>query len=320
MLGQRIIIGLILIATLVGVVWLDGWLSESVLHPSADAATLPMSPLFCALPLTLVVMLLLIGAAAELGVLSRGVGFEPAVKWACFITAGLVAVPWLQMQYRLNPALFDAGRFRIDLDPTLIWLTGGLLGAILLVLPRKRMRRSTSQLAATVMIFSYIGLLGSFAIRIRCLNPGAPGAALLVFFIMTVKFNDIGAFFVGRMIGKHKLVPRLSPKKTIEGGIGAIVGAATAATVMVYFWTSVTPQIGPAPLTIPQALIFGVLMAFCGHCGDLIISAIKRDVGAKDSARLLPSFGGFLDIFDSPLFAAPIAWWWLTFQGSIGYN
>jgi phosphatidate cytidylyltransferase len=173
-------------------------------------------------------------------------------------------------------------------------------------------------MGVTLFIICYLGILGFCAIGIRFLWAGPAGAAAIVYFVLTVKFGDIGAFFVGSALGRHKLVPWLSPGKTWEGAGGAILGSILMAELGLLLWRQLGHWLGPLPLTAAQALSFGVLMAVFGHAGDLVESAVKRDVGAKDSAHVVPAFGGLLDILDSPLFAAPVAWCFLTFCSQLG--
>jgi phosphatidate cytidylyltransferase len=114
-----------------------------------------------------------------------------------------------------------------------------------------------------------------------------------------VKFTDIGAYFTGKSIGRHKLIAWLSPGKTWEGLIGgllvaALVGAACAPFLVEVEWW--------------QGLIFGAIFGFVGQCGDLLESLMKRDAEVKDSGNTIPGFGGVLDVIDSPLVTAPVAY------------
>jgi len=178
---------------------------------------------------------------------------------------------------------------------------------------RKSTERAVAAIASTLLIMVYLGLLGSFLIRIRCFQPGPDGAALVLYVILTIKAGDIGAYLTGRFLGKHPLIAWLSPKKTIEGFAGAIVLSCVVASVGEAIWALKGPKlIGSPPLHLSQAIIFGALMAFTGHLGDLAESLIKRDMGVKHSAHMIPAFGGLLDVFDSLLFAGPVAWWLLT--------
>ncbi|NLX12860.1 MAG: phosphatidate cytidylyltransferase [Phycisphaerales bacterium] len=323
MFWQRILFGSLMIAALVGVVVIDGKWSEQMqgLSSYCTDSLCARGMLLRGLPMTLLMLGLLIPAVYELGRLCRLGGYRPAVHWSAFVAVGLAIVPWLEMQYRMAPADGLVPLLSIDLSPSVLWLTGGLLGACLVILARKTTERAISNIAITLFIMIYLGLLGSFAVRIRCLHPGMAGSALIIYFIISVKSGDIGAYFTGRLFGKHKLIPWLSPGKTIEGGIGAIVFAGGVSTGLIALWSYLAADIlplGTPPLQLSQAFVFGALMAVFGHFGDLVESAIKRDVGSKDSGRIIPAFGGLLDLLDSPLVAAPIAWGYLTILGDLG--
>src|SRR5262249_33660548 len=117
--------------------------------------------------------------------------------------------------------------------------------------------------------------------------------------LLMVKSTDIGAYFGGRAFGKHKLIPWLSPGKTWEGvGFGLL----TAGVVGIFC----SPEIPDFPWW--KGFIFGVIIGGIGQLGDLLESLMKRDAEVKDSGRLVPGFGGILDIIDSPLLAAPFAY------------
>ena len=320
MLWQRILFGSLMIAAAVGIVALDGWLSWCGLAPLDEAPLSGMvkTRLMCGLALTLMLAVLIMLATFEMGRLCREGGHQPAADWAAFVSVLLMLAPWVEFQQHIASAT-PGIRLMGGMPLSLFLLTGGVLGAALCILARKTTEKAVSNLAVTCLMMLYLGLLGSFAIRIRCLDPGPGGAAAVIYFILTVKAGDIGAYFTGKLCGKHKLAPWVSPGKTIEGAVGALLLAAAVSCAAVWLWENrLDITLGPAPLTMSQALVFGVFMAICGHLGDLVESLMKRDVGSKDSGRAVPAFGGLLDIVDSPVFTAPIAWWMLTFCGRIG--
>lgn len=320
MLWQRIAFGTLMIAVVGGLVWLDGWLSACGLT-SLDEGTLGGANrirLMCGLALTLALALLIMLAVFEMGWLSRQGGHNPATNWAAFVAVLLMLAPWIEAQQKLSSAV-PALRLTGGVSLSLFLLTGGILGASLCILARKTTEKAFSNLAVTCLMMLYLGLLGSFAIRIRCLDPGPAGAALFIFFTLTVKAADIGAYFTGITFGKHRLAPWVSPGKTIEGSAGALVLAAGTACATIWLWEYwLDSTLGPPPFSFAQAVIFGLVMAVCGHLGDLVESLMKRALGSKDSGQVVPAFGGLLDILDSPVFTAPIAWWLLTFFGRIG--
>ncbi len=121
--------------------------------------------------------------------------------------------------------------------------------------------------------------------------------------LLVVKSTDIGAYFGGRYLGKHKLIPWLSPGKTWEG---LFCGLATAA--LVGLGCSLVWPHALSTITWPKALIFGIVIGGVGQAGDLLESLMKRDAQVKDSGNIIPGFGGLLDVIDSPLLAAPAAY------------
>ena len=177
---------------------------------------------------------------------------------------------------------------------------------------RKVFFRQTEQailsMAGTLLAVMYLGGLAWFilAIRVKEGREYIDGEAFFVgstahilTVLLCVKFTDIGAYFTGKNFGKHKLIAWLSPGKTWEGLAGglvvaALVGMACAPLLPeVEFW---------------KGAIFGAILGFVGQCGDLLESLMKRDADVKDSGQSVPGFGGVLDVIDSPLVAAPVAY------------
>lgn len=167
------------------------------------------------------------------------------------------------------------------------------------------------RLGVTVLSLAYVGLLLSFVTQLRLLGPaggalGSWGVAALASLVITVKAADVGAYTLGRLIGKHKMAPVLSPGKTWEGALGGVLLSCLGA------WLSLNwlaPELGVEPRFAWSFIAYGVLVGVTGILGDLAESLIKRDVGRKDSSAWMPGFGGMLDLLDSVLFAAPVAFW-----------
>jgi phosphatidate cytidylyltransferase len=160
--------------------------------------------------------------------------------------------------------------------------------------------------AVTVFGAAYTGLL-AFALFLRHL-PGivSPwhGAALLFAPVLMTWVSDSAAYFGGRAFGRHKLIPKVSPGKTVEGSVSALV-----VTLVAAIGYSVLLALFPTyRMSLPEAALFGVLMSAGAQVGDLTESLFKRDVGVKDSGKLLPGHGGALDRFDSLFFTLPLAY------------
>ena len=147
----------------------------------------------------------------------------------------------------------------------------------------------------------YVGVALSFIYLLR-IHP--PCGAYLVWLIIISAFgSDIFAYLIGMLFGKHPLVPNLSPKKSVEGAIAGIVGAAVVALIYGLIVQKYIPDVHMAPLIFPLITLFG---AAAGQIGDLAASAIKRKVGIKDFGKIIPGHGGVLDRFDSVIMVAPI--------------
>lgn len=126
-------------------------------------------------------------------------------------------------------------------------------------------------------------------------TPGEYGAGLVAFIIFLTEINDVAQFLWGKMLGKHKVIPKVSPNKTWEGLIG---GVSTTVIISVLLAPLLTP------MTFPMSLFVGLVVGIMGFFGDISISAIKRDVGVKDSGTTLPGHGGILDRIDSITYTA----------------
>lgn len=170
-----------------------------------------------------------------------------------------------------------------------------VLAALILRFPRGY-ENFVKDAAASVFIIGYIALLGSFTSLILA---GQNGAARMVTFLLCVVANDTGGYAVGVLFGKRPLAPKLSPKKTWEGLTGSLVSAIVVGSVLAVTVLHVGWWVGA---------ILGVCMVVFGTAGDLIESAIKRDVGIKDMSSILPGHGGVMDRLDSLLVAAAPAW------------
>jgi len=158
-----------------------------------------------------------------------------------------------------------------------------------------------SSAGATILGVLYVVLLGAHLVALRSSFPQQLSAHLLSFFFLVIMGADTGAYYVGRTFGKHKLAPTISPGKTWEGVAGGLLAGVLLAGVA-HFWFF-------RNLPLKWALPLGALLTLVGLAGDLTESALKRSVGAKDAANLLPGHGGMLDRLDSLLFNAPLIYY-----------
>jgi phosphatidate cytidylyltransferase len=241
-------------------------------------------------------MLQLLGAARRL----------PA--WLCYTAvAGLVVSNWAA---RLVPKLAPAGA--IDADPW-HWIVGVcaavVLAAFLVEMTTfQEPGESVTRIATVVWIAGYLGLLPCFLAQMRWLDDSAGGTSsgtvALALAIFVPKCCDTGAYFTGRLLGRHRMTPVLSPKKTWEGAVGGLAMSVVAGISI--------NRLGPALSSNWLAAGFGLTVGLAGLLGDLAESLIKRDCRQKDASQAMPGFGGVLDVVDSIVFAAPVAYWWLS--------
>ena len=158
--------------------------------------------------------------------------------------------------------------------------------------------------AWTIAGIFYVGWLLSYLVALRGLEDGRNW---IFFALFTTFASDTTAFFVGRALGKHHLAPNISPGKTWEGAVGGIFGA----IIVSLFFILPTPLF--LHLSWGQAILLGLLVSILGQLGDLTESMFKRNMGVKDSGRLIPGHGGFLDRMDSIVFAGVVVYYYALF-------
>jgi phosphatidate cytidylyltransferase len=211
------------------------------------------------------------------------------------------------------PAVVKAGQ---DVGGVGTWdlMIGGVVAGTILALVREvgRFRgpdRIVERVALTAFTLIYLGVLPCFLAQLRWLDFGYSTTALALA-VFVPKGNDIGAYFTGkfltgRLLGRHPMTPLLSPKKTWQGAVGGMLASVAVAVGI----NALSPVI---PGRLIGAIFFGLTVGLAGIFGDLAESLIKRDVQTKDASHTVPGFGGVLDVVDSLLFAAPVAYLWFT--------
>ena len=168
--------------------------------------------------------------------------------------------------------------------------------------------RVTEQLAASVLSLAYVGVLLSFTIQLRLFDGADWGVPALMSLVIVVKMCDTGAYAVGRLIGRHKMTPLLSPGKTFEGLAGGLAFACFGSWLAFQKLNPLMVSGDDRGAPAWGWLAYGLLVGLAGVIGDLAESLLKRDLGQKDSSRWMPGFGGVLDVLDSVLMAAPVAY------------
>jgi phosphatidate cytidylyltransferase len=159
---------------------------------------------------------------------------------------------------------------------------------------------AVEDIAITLLGIFYVAMLFGFQLAIY---REVDGKRWLAFMYLLIWASDTGAYYIGSSLGKRKLYPKISPKKSVEGLIGGMLAAAGVALLCrVWF----LPSVG-----IQEAAVLGLVLAVTGTLGDLVESLFKRSAGVKDSGSLIPGHGGILDRMDSMLFAAPVLYYYL---------
>jgi len=311
MLKHRLFFGAILIAVLLGLIWTDNRISMAT-EDGAPAFLRSVRLYHCdGIIITAILAVVVLLGTWELHRLLGGAGHAPLLLWPALVNVVLVGLPFLAG----NQALYDVAMERAaDHLLTVVMMTVALIVTAFLVACRRQTRGAIGAISTTLLTIFYLGLLSQFIVRLRLSEPEA-GAWLVLYFLATVKICDIGAYFTGRAIGKHKLIEWLSPKKTWEGLLGGVTASILVAVFVPILVTRFAGADSVMHDVLPgsgSACLFGLVMALAGQAGDLLESLIKRDAAAKDSASAIPAFGGVLDILDSPLLAAPFAYWMLV--------
>jgi len=280
MLKHRLIFGTLMILFFVGLVLFDSHLDGSLSGtPSAEK---PQATLFLIL-----ICLLAIPAQLEMSSLVRSAG-------ACLLLPAAIAGSITLASAFYWPCFAD--------NPNLFFIyyilysiVGILISLFLFQVVFHGTAGTIRNCSTTFFSIFYLGFLSSFVLGIR-IHQG-PWAVLL--YIFTIKCSDTGAYTFGKLFGRHKMAPSISPKKTWEGLLGAILGGMLAA----YGFSAFSDIMSPA-----QSVLFGACFGVLGQLSDLSESMLKRDADRKDASGTVPGFGGILDVLDSLLLPAPIAY------------
>ena len=276
--------GVILIAAIIGAVWVDEFVAQQWNVPG-----------FVVMPVLLAMGL---AAGRELVFIFHQLG----VRLSPWVTSAGIAIGFLASG--LTPRDVQA------LSGISIVCTAGavvLIGALVFYSRGRNTHGVAIAAGGTLVAFVYIGLMGGFLLALRKEHS----AWLMLGILLVTKSCDIGAYFTGMLIGKHKLIPWLSPKKTWEGLCGGVVASTAVGALAVWaagdsIGAVTNPDLALAPW---QGALSGLIFGVVGQGGDLVASLLKRDAGLKDASKAIPGFGGILDVIDSPLAVAPVAYW-----------
>jgi phosphatidate cytidylyltransferase len=266
MLHKRLVVAIILVPVVVLIAALGGWAFKILIAG-------------------------LLGIAAwELWRIFRLGGFSPS---APIMIAGALLLVLVEDQY---PFGFDGSAFVFSLF-IMISMTAHLAGY------EQGKERSAIDFCITLAGMAYLGWLGKYFILLRTL-PNGLWWLLLV--LPSAWLMDVGGFLAGTRFGKHKMAPRLSPKKSWEGYIGGVLLSTIGTGLLALLWNIRAPIV-----TFDKGLILGTVIGIIGPLGDLGESMFKRQFSVKDSSKILPGHGGILDRIDTWLWAAVIGYYWI---------
>lgn len=247
------------------------------------------------LPLATFLAAVSVGCAWELFRIARAGGLDPLDPLGIPLAGAIPLAAYSATIGLYRPTLGLAAMALLVILSAVIWVRGTHghpLGAA----------------AVTVIGVLYTGGLLSFGYALReypYAIGNRAGTVLVAFPLVLTWASDIGAYFVGRAIGGRKLIPAVSPGKTVSGALGGLV------TTIVVSWLYVRFALVPLAsltMTVPAALLFGAIISVSAQIGDLVESLLKREANVKDSSRLIPGHGGLLDRLDSLLFVLPVAY------------
>ena len=293
MLHWRLSLGTALILALSGLFWFD----STAGRPGAFL-----------LPIAILVSLLASGEFIRLTTVSDLKPRPGIVRFGSLLIVIASGGPYLVANSLIDCPLSYLG------ITTLSFITACFLAILAEIVFYKNDQNAIPRLGLTMLGIFYVGMLIGILTLLRFVSDDSWKSLPLMSLIITVKMSDIGAYTVGRLIGKHRLAPQLSPGKTIEGVAGGLLFGLGGS----YFSFRILPdwmQIQATPLDGWNIVAYGLLMGLTGVVGDLAESFIKRNAGHKDSSSWLPGFGGVLDLLDSLLLAGPasyIYWLWIT--------
>lgn len=292
MLGWRFLVSAVLIPAFVFLFYLDQRAG-------------PSAPFLLAL-----VLAIALRSAWELVELFRVRSFEPSFWQTAFLSCAVAASAWVPLFWPTSAANGPAKELASPFVVFAPFFVFALCVLWLLATNAARFRAPGARmetLGAEILIVCYVGVLLAMTAELRWVAGAQAGYLVLGSLIVAAKCGDIGGYTLGRLFGRRKMAPLLSPGKTWAGAVGALVTSALGAWIWLRFAPPLFNSAWP-PCPGRWSLVYGALIGIAGMAGDLCESLIKRDLGKKDAARLMPGFGGLLDLTDSVLYAGPIAY------------
>lgn len=263
---QRLISGIILIVLLVSAVF------------------------FLPRPLVAIVIALIVGMGLlEFYDLSTSKGFNPFKLFGIFSGIILSVTTYIVLSYN----------FKADVNELILAILFLILASAFVKYGFKKDASAfIVNTSVTLLGVLYVSFLFTFIIKLRYMISFDAGKGYVISLFIITKSSDIFAYIFGMKLGKHKLIPRISAKKSVEGSIAGLLGSLLISLLLKFWFLK--------ELSWEMAATLGLLLSVAGQAGDLIESLMKRDAQAKDSGRFVPGLGGVLDFMDSLLFTAPV--------------
>ncbi|MDD3804329.1 MAG: phosphatidate cytidylyltransferase [bacterium] len=237
-----------------------------------------------------------------------------------FLILGIIGIMAYEFFYllrakKLNP-YFKVGVFSSVILGFIMYYSSALFTYFLITflimlvtvgeLRREKNGESIIYMSSTTFGVIYTGWLGGHMLLVRQFSESVFNSGIMIYLpFLMIWMADTGAFFLGSLIGKHKIIPRISPSKSYEGLIGGLIFSFLSGFAFMKIWAQF--------LTAADILILSIIAVTAGLAGDLVESAMKRDANIKDISSFLPGHGGVLDRFDSILFALPLFYYYFVF-------
>ena len=245
--------------------------------------------------------------------LCRATGHQTFSVWGTFSGCALVVVHYCSMRLALDPG---GNAFKHGMDLSTGALAVAILGTFILTAKRHKFEASLGGVAVTSLGLLYIFFLPSFVLKLRYMGTdgvlggndwNAFGNKMVIATIVLAKGCDVWAYIIGRQWGRHKLVPALSPGKTVEGLAGGLAGS--VALSLFLRWEPIGVFSG---FSLPTTCLLGLCIGLAAVMGDLTESLLKRSAGTKDAGQIVPGYGGALDVVDSLMVAGPVAYFLIS--------
>jgi phosphatidate cytidylyltransferase len=220
-------------------------------------------------------------------------GLRAYKRWGVLGAVALISGSW----FIYGKRQFTERSYDFDVFILLVFA----IGVFIRQFPQKQEGHGIETMSVTLFGLIYVAWLCNFITRINFTTLN--GRFWVMYLVVVTKFTDMGAYAIGSLLGRHKMIPRISPNKTWEGTVGGVLFALGSSLAC---FQALHARLAPDGMIVTHAVVLGLLIGTAAVIGDLAESLIKREANVKDSSTLLPGHGGALDLIDSFLFTAPL--------------